>query len=69
MSELRKAVWTAGISTNIANTSEIKPGNISKKQADTKALAEYDMFRVQQDKEFIGDFEKEAKRLEAKDEW
>ena len=43
-------------------------GNISKKQADTKALAEYDVFRVQQDKEFIGDFEKEAKRLEAKDE-
>ena len=39
-------------------------GNISKKQADTKALAEYDVFRVQQDKEFIGDFEKEAKRLE-----
>ena len=43
-------------------------GNISKKQADTKALAEYDVFRVQQDKEFIGDFEKEAKRLEEKDE-
>ena len=39
-------------------------GNISKKQADNKALAEYDVFRVQQDKEFIGDFEKEAKRLE-----
>ena len=39
-------------------------GNISKKQADTKALAEYDVFRVQQDKEFIGDFEREAKRLE-----
>ena len=39
-------------------------GNISKKQADIKALAEYDVFRVQQDKEFIGDFEKEAKRLE-----
>ena len=43
-------------------------GNISKKQADNKALAEYDVFRVQQDKEFIGDFEKEAKRLEGKDE-
>lgn len=43
-------------------------GKISKKQADTKALAEYDVFRVQQDKEFIGDFEKEAKRLEGKDE-
>ena len=39
-------------------------GNISKKQADAKALAEYDVFRVQQDKEFIGDFEREAKRLE-----
>ena len=39
-------------------------GNISKKQADNKALAEYDVFRVQQDKEFIGDFEREAKRLE-----
>lgn len=39
-------------------------GSISKKQADNKALAEYDEFRVQQDKDFIGDFEKEAKRLE-----
>lgn len=39
-------------------------GKVSKKQADAKALAEYDVFRVQQDKEFIGDFEKEAKRLE-----
>lgn len=42
-------------------------GKISKKIADTKALAEYDVFRVRQDKEFIGDFEKEAKRLEGKD--
>lgn len=42
-------------------------GKISKKQADTKALTEYDEFRVRQDKNFIGDFEKEVKRLEGKE--
>ena len=39
-------------------------GKISKKTADTKALAEYDKFRIRQDREFVGDFEKEVKRLE-----
>lgn len=39
-------------------------GNISKKQADAKALSEYEEFRIRQDKEFVGDFEKEVKRLE-----
>lgn len=38
-------------------------GKISKKQADTKALAEYTDFRVRQDREYVGDFEKEIKRL------
>jgi hypothetical protein len=39
-------------------------GKISKKRADTKALKEYDVFRVRQDREYIGDFEKIAKKLE-----
>lgn len=43
-------------------------GQISKKTADAKALAEYDDFRIRQDNEFIGDFEKEVRRLEDSDE-
>jgi len=43
-------------------------GKISKKQADTKALKEFDEFRVQQDREYVGDFEKEVKRLEGQNE-
>jgi hypothetical protein len=43
-------------------------GTISKKQADTKALTEYETFRVRQDREYVGDFEKIAKRLEAGDQ-
>lgn len=43
-------------------------GQISKKAADTKALAEFEEFRVRQDQEYVGDFEKEVKRLEGKDE-
>lgn len=43
-------------------------GQISKKAADAKALAEYDEFRIRQDREFVGDFEKEVKRLEDKNE-
>lgn len=39
-------------------------GKISKKQADAKALKEYDVFRVRQDQEYVGDFEKIAKKLE-----
>lgn len=41
-------------------------GKISKKEADTKAFLEYDEFRIKQDKEYIGDFEKTAKFLETK---
>lgn len=41
-------------------------GSISKDQADRKALSEYDQFRMRQDQEYIGDFEKEVKRLEDK---
>ncbi|HMQ96283.1 MAG TPA: virulence RhuM family protein [Candidatus Saccharibacteria bacterium] len=39
-------------------------GKISKKQADKKALAEYAEFRIRQDREYVGDFEREAKKLE-----
>jgi len=35
-------------------------GRISKKDAERKALDEYSEFRIKQDKEFIGDFEKAA---------
>ena len=35
-------------------------GQISKKDAETKALNEYSIFRVKQDEEYIGDFEKAA---------
>lgn len=41
-------------------------GKISKKQADKKALAEYADFRIRQDQEYIGDFEREVKKLEDK---
>lgn len=41
-------------------------GRISKKQADKKALAEYAEFRVRQDREYVGDFEREVKKLEDK---
>lgn len=39
-------------------------GRISKDQADRKALTEYNEFRVRQDQEYIGDFEKTVLRLE-----
>ena len=39
-------------------------GKISKKKADEKAIAEYTNFRIQQDREFVGDFEKVVKRIE-----
>jgi hypothetical protein len=39
-------------------------GKLSKKQADDKAIAEYTKFRIRQDKEYIGDFEREIKKLE-----
>lgn len=43
-------------------------GKVSKKEANTKALLEYDEFRIKQDEEYIGDFEKTAKTLETKKE-
>lgn len=39
-------------------------GKISKKKADEKAIAEYTNFRIQQDREFIGDFEKVVSEVE-----
>lgn len=39
-------------------------GKVSKKQADKKALAEYAEFRIRQDREYVGDFEREVKKLE-----
>ena len=36
-------------------------GTISKKDADTKALKEFSEFRIKQDKEYIGDFEREVR--------
>lgn len=41
-------------------------GKVSKKLADTKALREFDEYRIRQDAEYVGDFEKEVKRLEDK---
>lgn len=39
-------------------------GKIKKSQADEKALAEYAEFRIKQDREYIGDFEREIKSIE-----
>lgn len=39
-------------------------GSISKERADRHALKEYATFRVRQDREFIGDFEKAIKKIE-----
>jgi len=39
-------------------------GGVSKKDADRHAMAEYAEFRVRQDREFVGDFEQEMKRIE-----
>lgn len=39
-------------------------GKIKKSQADDKALAEYAEFRIKQDREYVGDFEREMKSLE-----
>ena len=38
-------------------------GRVSKKDADSKALDEYSKFRVRQDREFIGDFERATAKL------
>jgi hypothetical protein len=40
-------------------------GKISKKDADKYAVKEYEEFRVRQDKEFIGDFEKAVRQVES----
>lgn len=42
-------------------------GRIKKTQADKKALAEYAEFRIRQDREYIGDFEREMKSLNNSD--
>lgn len=42
-------------------------GRIKKTQADKKALAEYAEFRIRQDREYIGDFEREAILIRGKD--
>lgn len=39
-------------------------GKISKTRADNKALKEYDAFRVKQDQEYVGDFDRAVKELE-----
>ena len=41
-------------------------GTISAEQAREKAYAEYDKFRLIQDKEFLSDFDKELKRWKEK---
>ena len=40
-------------------------GKVTKKDADKHAVKEYKEFRVRQDKEFIGDFEKAVKHIES----
>lgn len=37
-------------------------GKVSKKQADEKALQEYEIFRVHQDRAYVGDFERATKK-------
>ena len=41
-------------------------GRISKKDADEKAISEYTEFRVKQDTEYVGDFEREVSKAIAK---
>jgi hypothetical protein len=41
----------------------LNAGRVSKIQADKHALSEYAEFRINQDKEFIGDFEKSVKKF------
>jgi hypothetical protein len=42
-------------------------GKISKKKAEEKAIAEYTSFRIRQDREYVGDFEKVVKRVEKRE--
>ena len=44
----------------------IKPGTITTEQAKEKAYAEYNKFRIIQDKEYLSDFDKEIKLLKDK---
>ena len=39
-------------------------GKVPKQRADDKAIAEYTAFRIRQDKEFLGDFEKLAEHMQ-----
>ena len=39
---------------------------LSKKDADAIALDEFSVFRVRQDREYVGDFEREISKLEKK---
>ena len=41
-------------------------GKISKKDADAIALDEFSVLRVRQDREYVGDFEREISKLEKK---
>jgi hypothetical protein len=41
----------------------LNAGKVTKKQADQHALTEYADFRIRQDKEFVGDFEKSVKKI------
>ena len=40
--------------------------NISKESADKKAIWEYEKFRVEQDRNYIGDFDRFVQELEKK---
>jgi len=40
-------------------------GTVSAKQAEKKALKEYEKYRVMQDKSYISDFDREVKKLES----
>jgi len=42
------------------------PGKVSRKDADTKALAEFEKYRIEQDRAYISDFDRSTKALLAK---
>jgi hypothetical protein len=44
------------------------PGRVAALEAKLKAEAEYDKFRVRQDRDYVSDFDKEVARLTGKDE-
>jgi len=51
-----------------SNSLDVLPsaGNISHEQAVEKAYAEYEIFRIEQDKNYISDLDKEIKRIEGR---